>query len=245
MTEEGGDDAMENEDSIAESMTAHKKLLSLSTGVRALQKTSRAHHEMVVRLERAMSDTISETDLRRAIGLALEEFDSQLVEAFRDSNRKCISMFAKSEDVAEMQSKIEKKVNFAEYNAVLQKLSELRRYVDTMAESVFIGHQESKEEFAKEVNVEKALKLKADLEELTQVRAKLERLEAVVTANDLKHNHRMDELAEQVTQSQEINIKANRTMIEQNKALIQKLEQEGIAINKRVSVTEESISHLG
>merc|ERR1719506_1622144 len=153
-------------------------------------------------------------------------------------------MFAKSEDVSEIQSKIDKKVNFAEYNTCLQKLSDLRRYVDTMAESVFIGHQESKEEFAKEVNVEKALKLKADLVELTQVRAKLERLEAIVTANDLKHNHRMDELAEQVTQSQAINIKSNRTMIEQNKALIQKLEQEGILINKRVTVTEESIRQI-
>merc|ERR1719230_2434808 len=221
MIEEG--EADEREESIAEGIMTYKKLLALQQGVSTLQKTSRTHHETVVRLEKAMSDTISENDLRRAIGLALEEFDSQLVEAFRDSNRKCLAMFAKSEDVAEIQTKMDKKVNFTEYNTVLQKLSELRRYVDTMAESVFIGHQESKEEFAKEVNVEKALKLKADLVELTQVRAKLERLEAVVTANDLKHNHRMDELAEQVTHSQAQNIKANSAMIEQNKGMIQKL----------------------
>jgi len=244
MAEEGGTEFMEMEESISESMMTHKKLSGLHQGVRTLQKTSRAHHEMVVRLERAMNDTISENDLRRAIGLALEEFDSQLVEAFRDSNRKCMSMFAKSEDVSEMQGKMDKKVNFTEYNTVLQKLSELRRYVDTMAESVFIGHQESKEEFAKEVNVEKALKLKADLEELTQVRAKLERLEAVVTANDLKHSHRMDELCNQVSHSQATNIKANSAMISQNKAMIQKLEQQSIVMNTRVTVAEEQIGHL-
>jgi len=84
----------------------------------------------------------------------------------------------------------------------------------------------------------------ADLEELTQVRAKLERLEAVVTANDLKHIHRMDELAEQVTQSQASAIKSNAGMIEHNKTMIQKLEQDGIDINSRVSATEEQIGQL-
>jgi len=244
MPEEGAADATEREESIAEGMMSYKKLLNLQQGVSTLQKTSRTHHEMVMRLERAMSDTISENDLRRAIGLALEEFDSQLVEAFRESNRKCMSMFAKTEEVVEIQSKIDKKVNFTEYNAVLQKLSDLRRYIDTMAESVFIGHQESKEEFAKEVNVEKALKLKADLTELTEVRAKLERLEAVVTANDQKHNMTMDELREQVTQGNAKNIKTNRAMIEANKEIITKLEQEGIVINKRVTAAEENIVHL-
>merc|ERR1719230_180200 len=109
MIEEG--EADEREESIAEGIMTYKKLLALQQGVSTLQKTSRTHHETVVRLEKAMSDTISENDLRRAIGLALEEFDSQLVEAFRDSNRKSLSMFAKSEDMAEMTGKLEKKVN--------------------------------------------------------------------------------------------------------------------------------------
>ena len=49
--------------------------------------------------------------------------------------------------------KMEKKVNFTEYNLVLQKLTELRMYVDTMADSVLVGHKESKDEFAKEVTL--------------------------------------------------------------------------------------------
>merc|ERR1719408_874561 len=118
MAEEGGVDSMECEDSITEGMMTHKRLISLQQNVSTLQKTSRTHHEMVVRLERAMSDTISENDLRRAIGLALEEFDSQLVEAFRDSNRKCMSMFAKQEDVAEIQGKIDKKADTQMCNTV-------------------------------------------------------------------------------------------------------------------------------
>jgi chromosome segregation ATPase len=244
IAEEGVGEAMEREESIAEGMMSYKKLLALHQGVATLRKTSRTHHEMVVRLEKAMGDTISENDLRRAIGLALEEFDSQLVEAFRDSNRKCISMFAKSEDVAEIQSKIDKKVNFDQYNAVLQKLSELRKYIDTMAESVFIGHQESQEEFAKTGEVEKYLKQKADLAELTQVRAKLERLEAVVTANDMKHNTSMDDMNQMVTKSNASNIQINRQMIEENKNLIAQLQNDTQSLMTRMDGAEEQIEKL-
>ena len=49
----------------------------------------------------------------------------------------------------ELQTLINKKVNWAEYNAVLKKLADLRHYVDGMAESVFIGQTEALEsEFA-------------------------------------------------------------------------------------------------
>merc|ERR1719424_1749573 len=225
-------------------MMSYKKLLSLSQGVGTLHKTSRAHHEMVVKLERAMSDTISENDLRRAIGLALEEFDSQLVEAFRDSNRKCMSMFAKTEDVVEMQGKMDKKVNFAEYNFILQKLTDLRRYIDTMAESVLVGHQESNEAFAKSEDVDRDLNLKADLTELTQVRAKLERLEAIVTANDAKHNGTMEDLKEQVTNANANNITANRKMIEENQRVIGTLKADGVTMDKRMVTAEGQIGKL-
>lgn len=49
------------------------------------------------------------------------------------------------EDVVELQTLITKKVNWAEYNAVLKKLADLRQYVDGMAESVFIGQREALE----------------------------------------------------------------------------------------------------
>lgn len=235
----------EREESIAEGIMGHKRLLSLQQGVRTLQKTSRTHHEIVMRLEKAMSDTISETDLRRAIGLALEEFDTQLVEAFRDSNRKCMSMFAKAEDVSEIQGKIDKKVNIADYNSVLQKIIDIRRYVDTMAESVFIGHQESKEEFAKEVNVEKALQLKADVVELTEVRATLERLEAVIAARDLKHEADLETLRELVTQSNSKNIETNRSMIAANRAMIEDLAAKESALDDRMTTVEKHMDQKG
>ena len=44
---------------------------------------------------------------------------------------------------------------------VLVKISDLRRYIDTMAASVLVGHEESKDEFAKATTVDQALKLKA------------------------------------------------------------------------------------
>lgn len=51
--------------------------------------------------------------------------------------------------MVELQTLITKKVNWAEYNAVLKKLADLRQYVDGMAESVFIGQREALEsEFA-------------------------------------------------------------------------------------------------
>ena len=186
--------------------------------------------------ETGLKSMISEVDLRRALGLAFQEFENRIedvpwqildihgypvaakgknmkknhldhselfwlhaTKAFQDSNRKCLSMFSKraladlcisllpymvtlawtgeselaclllwlkimimirpdwhsfctsslvlfwGEDVVELQTLITKKVNWAEYNAVLKKLADLRQYVDGMAESVFIGQREALE----------------------------------------------------------------------------------------------------
>eukprot|EP00420_Gonyaulax_spinifera_P007724 CAMPEP_0197930728 /NCGR_PEP_ID=MMETSP1439-20131203/105941_1 /TAXON_ID=66791 /ORGANISM="Gonyaulax spinifera, Strain CCMP409" /LENGTH=129 /DNA_ID=CAMNT_0043553433 /DNA_START=23 /DNA_END=409 /DNA_ORIENTATION=- len=128
---------------------------------------------------------ISETDLRRAIGLAFQEFEHRLEDAFNDSNRKCLAMFSKRDEVSELEALIAKKVNWAEYNTVLKKLSELRMYIDTMADSIFIGHREALNgEFAKKADkltTEQALRLKADWDEVNEVRARLERLEVLVS----------------------------------------------------------------
>ncbi|CAE7262258.1 unnamed protein product, partial [Symbiodinium sp. KB8] len=96
---------------------------------------------------------------------------------------------------------ITKKVNWAEYNAVLKKLSDLRQYVDGMAESVFIGQREALEsEFSKKANadwVEKSLGEKADFADLNDVRARLERLEVQVSHNDQKHTAKMQAMWEE------------------------------------------------
>eukprot|EP00438_Fugacium_kawagutii_P001079 Skav236102 [mRNA] locus=scaffold1166:254884:263708:+ [translate_table: standard] len=102
---------------------------------------------------------------------------------------------ARGEDVVELQTLITKKVNWAEYNAVLKKLADLRQYVDGMAESVFIGQREALEsEFATLLMlywVEKALSDKAEFTDLNDVRARLERL-----LGALLWNGKMKEIAD-------------------------------------------------
>merc|ERR1712054_373203 len=97
-----------------------------------------------------MRTMITEADLRRAIGLAFQEFEVRLQDAFQESNRKFLNMFSKKEDVASVEGMISKKVNWSEYHHVLGKISELRSYIDTTAESVFIGHRDAlHQEFAR------------------------------------------------------------------------------------------------
>jgi len=107
-----------------------------------------------------------------------------------------------------------------------------------------VGHQESNEAFAKSEDVDRDLNLKADLTELTQVRAKLERLEAIVTANDLKHSGTMEDLKEQVTKGNANNITANRKMIEENQRVISTLKADGATMDKRMVTAEGQIGKL-
>merc|ERR1719473_865310 len=115
----------------------------LEDGIDKLQRDARQQHEIVSHLGSDFKAMVSETDLRRAIGLAFQEFEVRLEDVFQDSNRKCLAMFSKREEVMELQASIIKKVNWHEYNTVLKKLSDLRNYIDTMAESVFIGHRDA------------------------------------------------------------------------------------------------------
>jgi len=183
---------------VAEHNFNRKKLATLETGINQLQKTAREQHEVVSVLGETMKSVITETDLRRAIGLALQEFEARLEDTFTESNRKCLAMFSKRDDLAELQALISKKVNWAEYNAVLKKLAELRQYIDTMADSVFIGHINALNgEFAKKADastVDEALKSKADFKEVGEVRARLERLEALMSQADAKHSNHLQEL---------------------------------------------------
>merc|ERR1719399_1182062 len=112
-------------------------------------------------------------------------------------------MFSKRDDVAELQGQIGKKVNWAEYNAVLKKIAELRQYIDTTAESVFIGHKEAlDQEFARKADasiVDLALKSKADFTDMNEVRARLERLEILFSHQDMKQTAQLQTLREELT----------------------------------------------
>ncbi|CAE7507025.1 unnamed protein product [Symbiodinium sp. CCMP2592] len=186
---------------VADQNFNRRKMFELQQELSTLQKRSLKQHEAVIHLETGLKTMISEVDLRRALGLAFQEFENRIEDAFQDSNRKCLGMFSKREDVVELQAAITKKVNWAEYNAVLKKLSDLRQYVDGMAESVFIGQREALEsEFSKKANadwVEKSLGEKADFADLNDVRARLERLEVQVSHNDQKHTAKMQAMREE------------------------------------------------
>jgi len=186
---------------VAEQNFQRKKMQSLEQGIGKLQKTARLQHEVVTQLESGLKNMISEADLRRAIGLAFQEFENRIEDAFQDSNRKCLQMFSKRDEFSEIQAVLSKKVNWTEYNAVLKKLAELRQYIDTMAESVFIGQREALEsEFNKKADaawVEEGLKAKADFTDLNEVRARLERLEVLVSHQDSRHSARVEALREE------------------------------------------------
>lgn len=185
---------------IAERNFSRKKVAQLEQGIDKLSRTTRQQHEVVSTLEKGMKTMISETDLRRALGIAFQEFEDRLEEAFQDSNRRCLAMFSKQDEVAEMQAKLAKKVSWTDYNSVLTKLLELRQHVDTMAESVFVGHRNLlKGEISKKADVltvDKALETKAGCDDVNDIRAKLEGLESLVARHDMLQCARLQALRE-------------------------------------------------
>jgi len=187
---------------VAEVVFNRKKMLQLEQGISMLQKTTRQHNEVVASLEGGIKAMISETDLRRAIGLAFQEFELRLHDAFTDSNRKCLAMFSTREDVQELQSAISKKVNWSDWQVLMKKMGDLRQYLDTMAESVFVGHRQALNgEFAKKADrevVETALAKKADVDDLNTVRARLERLEEALSFAEARNARNLGLLDEEL-----------------------------------------------
>mmetsp|Transcript_90409 Transcript_90409/g.286499 ORF Transcript_90409/g.286499 Transcript_90409/m.286499 type:complete len:538 (-) Transcript_90409:41-1654(-) len=233
---------------IAEHNFNRKKMFSLEQGINKLQKTARQQHEVVSQIETGMKSMISETDLRRAIGLAFQEFEQRLEDAFQESNRKCLGMFSKRDDVTELENLLSKKVNWAEYNAVLKKIADLRMYLDTMAEDIFIGHREALNgEFFKKADkttVEEALKLKADWAEVNEVRARLERLEVLVSHTDARQTAALEALRKESIANREELAKQHRALISANEASIAALRTEHSAAVDRLAGAEGEIKAL-
>jgi len=233
---------------IAEGLFSRKKLVFIENGINALRKTAREQHEVVSSLEGDMKSMISETDLRRAMGLAFQEFEMRLHDDFQDSNRKCLSMFSKRDDVAEIQAQVSKKVNWSEYNTVLRKIADLRQYIDTTAESVFIGHKEAlTQEFARKADasmVDLALKSKADFSDMNEVRARLERLEILFSHQDMKQTANLHQVREELTEEMSTQNKRLEGMIVDNKTSVSKLREEQKAFVERLNGAEGQISRL-
>lgn len=233
---------------IAEHNFNRKKLLGLEQGLAGLQKTARQQHEVTSQLQSGLRSMISDTDLRRALGLAFQEFERRLEDAFTDSNRRCLAMFSKREEMQDLQGLLGKKVNWTEHNAVLKKLADLRLYIDTMAESVFIGHRDAlNSEFAKKADassVDQALKAKADLEAVNEVRARLERLEVLVAHTDARQSAKVEALRTETEEQSRAQSERQLSMIAEHATAIGALREQHSAVVARLGGAEAEVRAL-
>lgn len=233
---------------IAEQIFQRKKLQGIEDGIVSLKKDSRLQQESVLKIEVDMRTMITEADLRRAIGLAFQEFEVRLQDAFQESNRKFLNMFSKKEDVASVEGMISKKVNWSEYHHVLSKISELRSYIDTTAESVFIGHRDAlHQEFARKADaatVDMALKSKADFTEMNDLRARLERLEMLFSHAGMHHSAMLEDLRTELTDKFNGQIKQLQVHIKDHTEEIDRLKEQQKATVDRVGSNEAAIAKL-
>jgi len=103
------DNPKDTEATITELSFNRKRLFSVEHVVDHLRQITRQQHESLVKIEDGLKCMISETDLRRAVGLAFQEFEHRLEDAFQDSNRKFLSMFSKRTEVVELETIMGKK----------------------------------------------------------------------------------------------------------------------------------------
>mmetsp|Transcript_78130 Transcript_78130/g.203573 ORF Transcript_78130/g.203573 Transcript_78130/m.203573 type:complete len:519 (+) Transcript_78130:2-1558(+) len=167
---------------LAEQIFGRKRLCHIEQGVDRLQRASREQQDAVSNLEAGLQERISKADLRREISLAFQELDRRVEDAILDSGRKCLALFSRKDDTLQLSERVDKKVSWAEHNAVLKRLSDLRLYVETMANETFVGHREAlNAEFAKKADAEmvrEALAAKAGCDEVRGLTERVERLEA-------------------------------------------------------------------
>merc|ERR1719456_987701 len=158
-----------------------KKVMALGEQLDTISQSLGSVQTTLSQAEEQLRQTISNSDLRRAIGLAFQEFELRMQEEFQQSHRTVLSQFCKKEEVQEVYTMVNKKVNWTDYQYLLGKVTELRTYIDHTAESVFLGHRDAlQQEFARKADatsVDLALKSKADFREINDLRARLERLE--------------------------------------------------------------------
>lgn len=239
---------VEYNEPVAENNFNRKKMLQLERGLGGLQKSARQATEVVAQIENGMKAMISETDLRRAIGLAFQEFEHRLEDAFQDSNRKCLSMFSKREEVTGVQAVIEKKVNWHDHNLALKRLAELKQQMDTMANDIFIGHLDDlRGQFSMKADketVDQALSLKADNDDVNEVRARLERLETLVARNDDRQTAAVEALREETQRELDEQQAAHTAKTGEIMQSIDSLASQQLAAVQRLQAAEAGIKSL-
>lgn len=240
--------AKDTEATITELSFNRKRLFAVEHVVDNLRQTTRQQYEALVKIEDGLKCMISETDLRRAVGLAFQEFEHRLEDAFQDSNRKFLSMFSKRSEVVELETVMGKKVNWTDYNTVLQKLSDLRRYIDTMADSIFVGHINALNgQFAKKADkehVDDALGQKADWDEVNNIRARLERLEVLVQQTDAKQTDAVEALRYETCRDRRALEEKHIALISENTNGIDSLHNEHKVFVQRLGSAEEEVASL-
>eukprot|EP00929_Paragymnodinium_shiwhaense_P009036 TRINITY_DN113062_c0_g1_i1.p1 TRINITY_DN113062_c0_g1~~TRINITY_DN113062_c0_g1_i1.p1 ORF type:complete len:522 (+),score=176.70 TRINITY_DN113062_c0_g1_i1:152-1717(+) len=231
-------------EAVADQNFARKKMLSLEQGMDRLRKDWRQQQEAVLALSSDLKSMVSELDLRRALGLTFQELEARLEDVFQDSNRKCLAMFAKREEVIDLQNSLNKKVNWAEHNQLLKKMSDLRHYVDRMTDSEG-GRGALNSELVKKADqaaVDLAMKAKADFSEVSEVRARLERLEVLVTHTDARHSAKLEECRGDFAKRLQQQADDLSAFLSENAKSITNLKQEQAAVVQRLQNAEEELA---
>lgn len=210
-----------------------------------MQKTVSKQYNVVSAMKGSMKTMLSETDLHQALGLTFQEFEARLAGTFDESSRKHLLMFSKRDELAEMQGKMDKKVGRVEWEAMNTKFAELRQYVDMMAASAIDNKKALTQEFDRKADsamVDLALKSKADFRDLCEVRARVERLEILVTHQDAKHTTQLQELRAEMSGQVVNGEQENQDLFKAHDAQIKRLREELEVVLKRFAKYDK---HLG
>lgn len=235
----------ENIEPIVDMVCNQHKIVSLEKDMSKLSERSKRQHASVMKLEVDVQSAVSVNDLHAALGLAFEEVDSRLEETFRDSNAKFLSMFARRDDLRELQDVVSNKVTRHEHNAVMKCLSDLRTHFDSVTDSVFMRHIEAiKIDFARKADADwsqEQLGKKADLDDFVDVKARLERLEVLFAEQRAQMPIILQQYADKSAADLAAAVSSNRAKMEANKVLIAAIRADHQEVLKRLTKTEEQL----
>lgn len=227
---------------LAEQIFGRRRLCHIEQGVDRLQRTAREQQDAVSSLEAGLQERISKADLRREISLAFQELDRHVEDAILDSGRKCLALFSRKDDTSQLSERVDKKVSWAEHNAVLKRLSDLRLYVETMANETFVGHREAlNAEFGKKADAEmvrEALAAKASCDEVRGLTERIERLEAVAREAEAQQATAIEAGCAQLEAQMRGQLEKQQAALAENEAAIAALRTEVAQQARRLASVE-------
>lgn len=231
-----------HQEPLAEQIFGRRRLCQIEQGVDRLQRTAREQQDAVCSLEAGLQERISKADLRREISLAFQELDRRVEDAILDSGRKCLALFSRKDDTSQLSERVDSKVSWAEHNAVLKKLSDLRLYVETMANETFVGHLGAlKAEFAKKADgemVREALATKASCDEVRGLAERIERLEAVAFEAGAQQAAAIEAACAQLEAQMRGQLEKQQAALAESEAAIAALRSEVAQQARRLGATE-------